>query len=419
MFMLVDCNCFYVSCERVFRPDLNKKPVVVLSNNDGCVIALSKEAKCLGIKMCDPWFKIKNYYSFRGVVAFSSNYELYADLSYRIMNILESLAPKIEVYSIDEAFLDLSQINNNVDIKKIAVQCQAKIKKYVGIPVRVGSGPTKTIAKIASYGAKYYTKNNILNLSKINDQYKIMQDIPVEEVWGVGLKLSNRLSLLGIRTAADLLRSDIVYMKKMFGISLVKTIMELNGQECMSLQSKYREKKQIIVSRSFSQKIDKLSSLQEAVSDYTARAAEKLRRGKQLCKSLTVFLRTNTFGVSNDSHYERSYYVPLLSLTDDTRELITAAKFAMKRIYRLGYSYNKVGIVFSDLSGNNNIQIEIFNKRGEGRAKRLMRAIDEINFHNKGKVMFLAQGVEKCWSMKRDYQSPKYTTSWHDLPGVM
>ncbi|MBI79536.1 MAG: DNA polymerase V subunit UmuC [Gammaproteobacteria bacterium] len=418
MFMLVDCNCFYVSCERVFRPDLDKKPVIVLSNNDGCVIALSKEAKSLGIKMCDPWFKIKDYYNSRGVVAFSSNYELYADLSYRIMNILESLVSNIEVYSIDEAFVYLKEKKSDIDINKIAAQCMVQIRKCVGIPVRIGIGPTKTISKIASYAAKYHPEEGILDLSKIDDQYKLMKTIPVQKVWGIGLKLSNRLNLLGINTAFELLSADILKMKKIFGISLVKTIMELNGHVCIELQHKRKDKKQIIVSRTFNQRVTKLVFLEEAISDYTFRAAEKLRRENQLCKSLIVFLRTGLF-VAPDDQYRNHHFISLIAPTDDTRELISAAKVALKKIYRPGYSYAKVGIIANNLSKNKNTQVDMFSIRNEEKKDKLMKAIDDINLVNKNKVGFLAQGIGKSWSMKRDYHSPKYTTSWYDLPEVI
>tara|TARA_B100001250_G_C19784580_1_gene783511 strand:+ start:443 stop:1696 length:1254 start_codon:yes stop_codon:yes gene_type:complete len=417
--MLVDCNCFYVSCERVFRPDLDKKPVVVLSNNDGCVIALSKEAKSLGVKMCDPWFKIKKNYISKGVIPFSSNYELYADLSYRIMNILESMAIDIEVYSIDEAFLDLKKIKNSKDLKKIAIQCQAMIKKNIGIPVRVGVGPTKTLAKIASYGAKHYEElEGVLILSKKQDQHKLMHDMPIQEVWGVGLQLSKYLHSLGIKNAFDLLKTDIISMRKILGINLEKIIMELNGKECIGLKKIVKEKKKIIVSRTFSQKITKLNFLQEAISDYTARAAEKLRREGQLCKSLTVFIQTNIF-TELDRQYRNRFLVSFSFPTDDTRELIIAAKSSIKKIHRSEYSYSKVGVILSDLSQNKIFQIDMLNEKDIKRAKSLMSVIDEINLYHKKSVTFMAQGIKRDWSMKRHYQSPKYTTNWDDLPQVI
>ena len=236
MFALVDCNSFYASCERVFRPDLRTKPVVVLSNNDGCVVALTKEAKNLGIKMCDPWFKIEKTFKQKGGIAFSSNYELYGDISSRIMSILEELAPKVEIYSIDEAFLDLTGIANCIDLEEFGRVCQKKIMQCTGMPVRVGIGPTKTLAKVASYGAKRYpTTQGVLDVTALHKRTKLMKLMPVNEIWGVGRRLNKHLLSQRVSTAFSLSQMDIGQVRKQFSIMLVNTIRELRGETCIPL----------------------------------------------------------------------------------------------------------------------------------------------------------------------------------------
>ena len=419
MFALVDCNSFYASCERVFRPDLRTKPVVVLSNNDGCVVALTKEAKNLGIKMCDPWFKIEKTFKQKGGIAFSSNYELYGDISSRIMSILEELAPKVEIYSIDEAFLDLTGIANCMDLEEFGRVCQKKIMQYTGMPVRVGIGPTKTLAKVASYGAKRYpTTQGVLDVTALYKRTKLMKLMPVNEIWGVGRRLNKRLLSQRVSTAFSLSQMDIGQVRKQFSIMLVNTIRELRGETCIPLDNAPAPKKQIVVSRTFSKRVTELDFLKEAVSDYAARAAEKLRKEGKACKIISVFIRTNPFRKQDVQHREiRS--TSLLYPTNDTRDLIKSAKRLLKDLYRKDFNYNKAGIMLSDFFDETVYQLDLFKQKDRNtRDFKMMSLVDQINQSNLGPVSFLAQGIKKEWSMKRELQSPRYTTNLQDILAV-
>ena len=417
MFALVDCNSFYASCERVFRPDLKDKPIVVLSNNDGCVVALTKEAKAIGVKMCDPWFEIEKEYTKNGGVVFSSNYELYADISSRVMDVLEQLAPRLEIYSIDEAFLDLSGVSNCVDLQDFGVDCQQKIFKWIGVPVRVGIGPTKTLAKVASYGAKKYpATNGVVDLSSKERQEKLLKITPIGEIWGVGRRLEKHLSAIGIQNAYQLTQLDLSYIRKRFNIVLAKTVRELKGEACIDLEDQPVTKKQIVVSRTFSQRVTDQNLLNEAVSDYAARAGVKLRRERQACKLLSVFIRTNPFRKQDIQHRE-TVSIPFINPTNDTRDLMFAARMAMTKIFRSNFQYNKAGIMLSDFYDEKVCQLDMFKPKDRNSVdKRLMQTIDKINKTENGPVTFLAQGIKKEWSMKRELQSPKYTTNWNQLP---
>ena len=415
-YALVDCNSFYASCERVFRPDLKDTPIVVLSNNDGCVVALSKEAKNIGIKMCEPWFKIKNSFANKGGVAFSSNYELYADISARVMQTLEHLAPRIEIYSIDEAFLDLSGVDFCTDLDQFGHECQEKVKRWTGMPVRVGIGPTKTLAKAARYGAKKYTATQgVVDLSKQERQRKLMSIMPVEEIWGVGSRLKAHLNRMGITTALDLADTDTKLIRRRFSIVLERTVMELKGYPCIGLEEHPSTKKEIVVSRTFGKKVTTLESINEAVSDYAARASEKLRREKQYCKVVSVFARTNPFRLQ-DQQYSNILSCKLSSPTNDTRDILHATKMLSRRVYKKGYNFIKAGVMLSDFYDKDVYQSDFFipNSR-RPKSERLMKTIDKINATGESKITFAAQGIKKPWSMQRHFQSPKYTTNWNDL----
>ena len=325
-YALVDCNSFYASCERVFRPDLKDRPIVVLSNNDGCVVALSKEAKNVGIKMCEPWFKIKDSFTRQGGVAFSSNYELYADISARVMQTLEYSAPRIEIYSIDEAFLDLNGVSSCTELEQFGRECQEKVKCWTGMPVRVGIGPTKTLAKAASYGAKkYLATGGVVDLSKRERQRKLMSIMPIEEIWGVGSRLKRHLNKMGITTALELADTDTKLIRRRFSIVLERTVMELKGYPCIGLEEHPSTKKEIVVSRTFGKKVTTLESINEAVSDYAARAAEKLRRENQYCRVVSVFARTNPFRLQ-DQQYSNILSCKLNLPSNDTRDILHATK---------------------------------------------------------------------------------------------
>ena len=416
MFALVDCNSFYASCERVFRPDLRTKPVVVLSNNDGCVVALTKEAKNLGVKMCDPWFKIEREFKQKGGIAFSSNYELYGDISSRIMSILEELAPKVEVYSIDEAFLDLTGISHCMNLEEFGRTCQKQIMQYTGMPVRVGIGPTKTLAKAASYGAKRYpTTQGVLDITDLYRREKLMTLMPVNEIWGVGRRLNKRLISQKVLTTFDLINMNIEQVRKQFSIMLVNTIRELKGESCIPLDNAPSPKKQIVVSRTFSTRVTELDYLEEAVSDYAARAAEKLRKEGKTCKMLSVFIRTNPFRKQDIQHREiRSF--SMLYPTNDTRDLIKHAKLLLKDLYKEGFNYNKAGIMLNNFFDETTYQLDLFKKKDRNSKDfKMMALLDQINKSSLGQISFLAQGIKKEWSMKRQLQSPRYTTSLKDV----
>ena len=417
MYALVDCNSFYASCERIFRPDLKNKPIVVLSNNDGCVVALSKEAKTMGIKMCEPWFKIKKQFIKHKGVAFSSNYELYADISSRVMQTLEHLAPKIEIYSIDEAFLDLTGVSSYVNLNSFGEQCKRTIDQWVGIPVRAGIGPTKTLAKAASYGAKKYpATQGVVDLSNKERQRKLLALMPVNEVWGVGHKLNKKLNAIGINTALHLADADSKLIKKRFSIVLERTLMELRGIPCIGLQDIQSTKKQIIVSRTFSKKVTDKTLLHEAISDYAARAAEKLRRENQYCVMVSVFIRTNPFR-SQDRQYSNSANYQFNGPTNDTREIISAAKNIISRIYQKNTNFIKAGIILSNFFDEGVHQADLFTSwKRQPKNNVLMKTLDKINTNDKGRIIFAAQGIKKYWSMKRELHSPRYTTNWNDLP---
>ena len=416
MFALVDCNSFYASCERVFRPDLRTKPVVVLSNNDGCVVALTKEAKNLGVKMCDPWFKIEREFKQKGGIAFSSNYELYGDISSRIMSILEELTPKVEVYSIDEAFLDLTGISHCMNLEEFGRTCQKQIMQYTGMPVRVGIGPTKTLAKAASYGAKRYpTTQGVLDITDLYRREKLMTLMPVNEIWGVGRRLNKRLISQKVLTTFDLINMNIEQVRKQFSIMLVNTIRELKGESCIPLDNAPSPKKQIVVSRTFSTRVTELDYLEEAVSDYAARAAEKLRKEGKTCKMLSVFIRTNPFRKQDIQHREiRSF--SMLYPTNDTRDLIKHAKLLLKDLYKEGFNYNKAGIMLNNFFDETTYQLDLFKKKDRNSKDfKMMALLDQINKSSLGQISFLAQGIKKEWSMKRQLQSPRYTTSLKDV----
>ena len=415
-FALVDCNSFYASCERIFRPDIKKKPVVVLSNNDGCVVALSKEAKELGIKMCEPWFKIEKPFLQKGGVAFSSNYELYADISSRVMQTLEYLSPKVEVYSIDEAFLDLTGLR---DHEEFGHQCRDTIDQWVGIPVCVGIGPTKTLAKAANYGAKHYpATNGVVSLVDINRRSKLLALMPVREVWGVGSRINKKLNSLGVETALELAEIDTKLIKRKFSSVLERTVMELKGYPCIGLEQQPKTKKQIVVSRTFSKRVNDIYSINEAVSDYASRACEKLRRENQYCKMISVFMRTNYFR-KQDKQYHGFQSYKLFSPTNDTRDILNATRHLTEQLFKKDINFIKAGVMLSDFYDEGVYQGDLFrtfNERDD--SKKLMMTIDKINSSGIGKVTFASQGIKKSWSMRRLLKSPRYLTSWEEMPIV-
>lgn len=419
VFALVDCNNFYASCEKLFRPDLKDTPIVVLSNNDGCVVARSREAKLLGIKMGVPVFQIKAEMQRHGILAFSSNYALYADLSSRVMRTLEEMAPRVEVYSIDEAFLDLTGIESAISLVEFGQQVRERIGHWIGITVCVGIAPTKTLAKLANHAAKKYpATQGVVDLTNPERQRRLLALVPVDDVWGVGRRLSKRLNALGITTALDLANASPRAIRDQFSVVLERTVRELNGESCIELEEIPPTKKQIVCSRSFGVKVTHFELLREAVCEYATRATEKLRKEQQQAKVLTVFIRTSPFK-DNEPQYSNSASGELLIPSCDTRDFIELANHLLKRIWKDGFRYAKAGVMLSDFYDPGMFQPGLFDDVStRSNSQQLMSVLDTINQSGAGKVFFAGQGTKKDWSMKREHLSPAYTTRWDQLPRV-
>ena len=419
VFALVDCNNFYASCEKLFRPDLKDTPVVVLSNNDGCVVARSREAKLLGIKMGVPVFQIKTEMQRHGILAFSSNYALYADLSSRVMRTLEEMAPRVEVYSIDEAFLDLTGIESAISLVEFGQQVRERIGHWIGITVCVGIAPTKTLAKLANHAAKKYpATQGVVDLTNPDRQRRLLALVPVDDVWGVGRRLSKRLNALGITTALDLANASPRAIRDQFSVVLERTVRELNGESCIELEEIPPIKKQIVCSRSFGVKVTHFELLREAICEYATRATEKLRKEQQQAKVLTVFIRTSPFK-DNEPQYSNSASGELLIPSCDTRDFIELANHLLKRIWKDGFRYAKAGVMLSDFYDPGMFQPGLFDDVStRSNSQQLMSVLDTINQSGAGKVFFAGQGTKKDWSMKREHLSPAYTTRWDQLPRV-
>lgn len=417
MFALVDVNSFYTSCETIFRPDLQGKPVVVVSNNDGCIISRSIEAKSLGIKMGTPFFKIKNNTYSSKVHVFSSNYVLYADLSDRVMQTLTAISPSIEVYSIDEAFVNLSGVINCMPLSDFGHKMKNKVFKNTGLTVGIGIAQTKTLAKLANHAAKKWRgTGGVVDLSNIDRQRRLMALTSVEDVWGVGRRISKKLNSMGINTALDLAESSLWIIRKHFNIVLERTVRELRGEQCLELEEFAPAKQQIICSRSFGHRITQYSDMHQAICAYAERASEKLRSEHQFCRFVSVFLRTSPHA-DNEIYYGNQASVKLLIPSNDTRDIITAATNALRRVWVDGHRYMKAGVMLADFFSNGVAQLNLFDDNSPRKnSAALMGAIDKLNKSGKGKIWFAGQGIEKSWAMKREMLSPAYTTRYSDFP---
>lgn len=417
MFALVDVNSFYTSCETVFRPDLRGKPVVVVSNNDGCVISRSAEAKALGIKMGAPYFKLKQELQRQHIHVFSSNYALYADLSHRVMTILAEISPGIEIYSIDEAFIDVSGVESCMALDVFGHQMRNQILKQTGLVVGVGIGPTKTLAKIANYAAKTWRKTEgVVDLSSVDRQRKLLALVPVEEVWGVGRRISKKLNLMGIETALQLAESSLWVIRKHFNVVLERTARELRGEPCLDMEEFVPTRQQIMCSRSFGHRITAYEEMHQAICAYAERAAEKLRKDKQFCRFISVFLRTSPHA-EGEVFYGNQASGTLLAPSNDTRDIIRVATEALDRIWVEGHRYMKAGVMLGDFFSKGVAQLSLFDEcQPKANSEALMSVLDELNQSGKGKVWFAGQGIEKSWAMKREMLSPAYTTRYTDFP---
>ena len=414
---LVDCDNFYASCERVFRPDLKKIPIVVLSNNDGCVIARSKEAKAMGIKMGVPWFQVKKNYLAQGGKVFSSNFPLYGDLSKRVMNILDGMVKRIEIYSIDEAFLDLQHIQNINQAYEFGIYCRNTIRQWVGIPVRIGIAPTKTLTKVASHIAKNTNGGTgIYCLSNQKDISCSLKALPIREIWGVGHNLSRRLNQVGIYSAYELAQADIRFIRKKFSVVLERTVRELRGESCIQIDDHSAPKKQIVVSRSFRTKVESLSALKPLISNFAVRAGEKLRHEKQKCAEVSVFISTSKFNKQLQYRGFNSFQFPCP--VDDTRSILMGVNKALNTIFRDGYPYAKAGVLLSQFSHPTFIQKSLFEVTDQQHLKQdtnLMQTIDGLN-GDQTQIYYASQCPSGSSPIQKEMVSPKYTTNWWELP---
>ncbi|WP_320169713.1 Y-family DNA polymerase [Maridesulfovibrio sp.] len=420
IFALVDCNNFYVSCERLFRPELRNRAVVVLSNNDGCVISRSQEAKNLGIPMGAPAFKYKTFFQANNVEIFSSNYALYGDISYRVTETLRSITPELEVYSIDESFLEfpLQQLRN---LPEIGPHLRSHVFKWTGIPVSVGFGPTKTLAKAANRLAKKYTATGgVFSLCARKDMDRLLEKIPVTDVWGIGRRHGKRLLGRGVTTARAFKDLPDLWIKKNMAVTGLHTALELRGTPCFSLENSPPPKKTITSSRSFGRPVSKLSELEESVAAYAARTAEKLREQRGLAGGISVYLTTNRF--NSLPQYSNSAVRVFPSATDYTPDLIAAALHCIRSIYKEGFRYKKTAVTIIDICARNHRQCSFFEIQDQtvlNRRKSLMNLLDKTNSRfGRKTLIYGSEGTMQAWRMNRNYKSPSYTTCWDELPEI-
>lgn len=417
MFALVDVNSFYASCETVFRPDLKGRPVVVLSNNDGCVIARSAEAKPF-VKMGEPYFKQKDQFSRHGVICFSSNYELYADMSNRVMTTLEELSPRCEIYSIDEAFCDLTGVRNCRDLTDFGREIRETVLRRTHLTVGVGIAQTKTLAKLANHAAKKWQRQTggVVDLSNIEKQRKLMAALPVDEVWGVGRRISKKLDTMGIKTVLQLADADIRFIRKHFNVVLERTVRELRGEPCLGLEEFAPVKQEIVCSRSFGGRITEYHEMRQAICSYASRAAEKLRGEHQYCRFISAFVKTSPFAL-NEPYYGNSASVKLLTPTQDSRDIIPAATKCLDAIWRDGHRYQKAGVMLGDFYSQGVAQLNLFDDNAPRKnSEKLMEVLDQLNAKDgRGTLYFAGQGIQTTWQMKREMLSPRYTTRYSDL----
>lgn len=417
MFALCDVNSFYASCETVFRPDLKGRPVVVLSNNDGCVIARSAEAKPF-VKMGEPYFKQKEQFRRQGVICFSSNYELYADMSNRVMTTLEELSPRCEIYSIDEAFCDLTGVRNCRDLTDFGREIRETVLRRTHLTVGVGIAQTKTLAKLANHAAKQWQRQTggVVDLSNLERQRKLMALLPVDEVWGVGRRISKKLESMGIDTVLKLADTDIRFIRKHFNVVLERTVRELRGEPCLGLEEFAPVKQEIVCSRSFGGRITEYHEMRQAICSYASRAAEKLRGEHQYCRFISAFVKTSPFAL-NEPYYGNSASVKLLTPTQDSRDIITAATKCLDAIWRDGHRYQKAGVMLGDFYSQGVAQLNLFDDNAPRQnSEKLMEVLDHLNAKDgRGTLYFAGQGIQTAWQMKREMLSPRYTTRYSDL----
>ena len=419
---LIDVNNFYVSCERVFNPKLVGQPVVVLSNNDGCAVARSNEVKALGVVMGSPWFKLKDLARQHGIIALSSNYALYADMSNRVMSILRGFSPDQEVYSIDESFLDVTSFNRR-DLIAYGQQMRKRILQWTGLPVCVGIGSTKTLAKLANHCAKKRPLfNGVCNFNQMHEEAvnQVLSEVEVGEVWGIGRKLAPKLNALGIHSILDLKQVNTERLRQQFGVVMEKTIRELNGTVCMEMEEIAPAKKQILSSRSFGIPVRDYTSLSESVTLYMSRAAEKLRKQHAYAGSVYVHIRTSPFK-PDEPYYGNGMTIPLPSPTDDTRQLVNVALWGLRQLYKPHYNYQKAGVMLAELVPAEGCQTDLFAASTlPVKSSKLMTVMDGINKKmGKESIKLASEGFKRPWKMKQGNKSPCYTTEWNEIIKVL
>jgi DNA polymerase V len=414
MLALVDCNSFYASCERVFDPHLRNRPVVVLSNNDGCVVTRSAEAKALGIAVGVPFFKVRHLVTRHRIAVRSSNYTLYADLSARVMSVLARFTPNLEVYSIDEAFLDLDGVPPD-RLADYSRTIRRTVLQWTGIPVSVGIGPTKTLAKVANHLAKG-AADGVRSLADPADQSAALARLEVKDVWGIGSRLAARLGRAGIVTALQLREAGPSHIRRLLGVVGERTALELRGLPCLDLEDVAPPAKSIVRSRSLGVPATQRPALEEAVAAHATRAAEKLRSQHRVVGAISTFVSTSRF---NRRPYSNQATISLSPLTDDTHRLIHAALAALRSIFREGFEYQKAGVILTGLEPRQGLTESLFDSYDRPRSERLMAALDGVN-HRLGPdtIRYAASGLERPWQMKREHASPRYTTQWEELPVV-
>ena len=418
---LIDVNNFYVSCERVFNPKLNHKPVVVLSNNDGCAVARSNEVKALGVTMGAPWFKLKDLAKQHGIIALSSNYALYADMSNRVMSILRDFSPSQEVYSIDESFLDLTDFKHR-NLIEYGQAMRGRILQWTGLPVCVGIGATKTLSKLANHCAKKRKAfNSVCNFNTMhaNDLDGLLSQIDVSEIWGVGRKLAPKLHAMGFNTVLDLKRANPERLRQQFSVVMEKTIHELNGTVCIEMEEISPAKKQILNSRSFGHSVNDYNSLAESITLYMSSAAVKLRKQQSFAASVHIFITTSLHR-PDEPFYSNSTTISLPSPTADTRQLVNIALWGLKQIYRPNHNYAKAGVMLGELVPAQGFQKDLFSQAtASPKSAALMEAMDSINKKmGKESIKLASEGFKRPWKMKQDSKSPSYTSKWDEVLSV-
>ena len=413
---LIDCNSFYVSCERLFNPKIRKKPVVVLSNNDGCIVSRSNEAKALGIKMGEPYFKAKDIIIKNNVHVFSSNYSLYGDLSRRVMRTLKRFNSDIEVYSIDEAFIDLSNFPDN-EVEKIAQEIRATVLQWTGIPTSIGIAKTKTLSKVANHIAKK-KQSGITNFIGVENIDPLLEKVDINDVWGVGKQLTKFYHKNGIYNAKQLKNKSNTWIKKSSNVLGSRTAMELRGISCIDLEKTKSKRKSCVVSRSFGQRIEKYQELKEAVAGYCLNASEKIRSESLTAKSITVFIRTSPFQ-SRFGYYSNSKTIDFPIATNDSIEIVKTALIALESIFKNGYRYQKAGVLLSGLSEANNNK-NLFSTEKDEKIKCLMKSIDNTNYrYGRSSISLASAGVQKRWNLKKEHSSKIDTSDFYCLPTII